>query len=78
MCTPIVHQVPFLTLVRYVHYPEEQDPFALTRLSRVGTSCQFRYDFMELKRAAIKYLGADTEPYAEIIGTGYINTSVPW
>jgi hypothetical protein len=67
-----------LTLVRYVHYPEEQDPFSLTQLSRVGTSCQFRYDFMELKGAAIKYLGADTGPYAEIIGTSYINTSVPW
>ena len=63
--------------MRYVHYPEKQDPFSLTQLSRVGTSCQFRYDFMELKGAAIKYLEADTEPYAEIIGTSYTFVLIP-
>ena len=63
-----------LTPVRSVHHPEDQGPISLARLSRVGTSCQFRYDFMVLKGAAIKYLGtlwtkADTEPHAEIIGS---------
>jgi len=80
---PFVIQVPFLTPVRYVHYPEEQAPLPpifLSRLSRVDTSCQFMYDFMELKGTAIKYLGvrwtkADTEPYAEIIGSGLYQSS---
>ena len=32
---------------------------------------------MELKGAAIKYLEADTEPYAEIIGTSYTFVLIP-
>jgi hypothetical protein len=68
-------------IVRYVHYPEEQaapSPIFLSRLSRFGTSCQIMYDFMELKGTAITYLGehwfnADTEPYAETIGSGLYN-----
>ena len=63
-----------LTPVRCVYHPEKQGPISLAQLSRVGTSCQFRYDFMELKGTAIKYLGAlwtkaDTEPHAEIFGS---------
>ena len=39
----------------------------LTWLPRVGTSCEFGYDLLELKGTAIKYLGVrltkgDTEP----------------
>ena len=57
---PIILQVPCLTPVRYVDYPEEQAPprsLFLSRLSRVGTTCQFMYDFMEVKGIAIRYFG---------------------
>jgi len=70
-----------LTPVRSVYHLEEQDPTSLAQLSRFGTSCQFRYDFMELKEAAIKYLGAlwikaDTESHAEIIGSDLYQCSL--
>jgi hypothetical protein len=63
-----------LTPVRSVCHLEEQGPIYLAQLSRVGTSFQFRYDFMEFKGTAITYLGAlwtnaDTELHAELFGS---------
>jgi len=69
------------TPMRSVYHTDEQGPVSLARLSRIGTSCQFSYDFKELKGAAIKYLGAlwikaDTESHAEIIGSDLYQCSL--